>query len=127
MGIIKLNKDFTDIDGKVMNAERECCVILDSGKFAHNSDGSLLTRSVPTPDEILTLKKVCVQALLADFAQEQIPSDEKYEKYKVFEKFHNANGKIELDAKEVVLVKKWVGKSWGTLVMGQAYDMLEDK
>ena len=68
-----------------------------------------------------------INALLAEFPNEQVEPDEKYKKYLLFQKFHNANGTIDLESEEVSLVKSRIGKAYGTLVMGQAYDMLEGK
>lgn len=126
MAEIKLTGDFLNIEGKVMNRSRECCIQKANGELAM-INGQLATVLVPTPDDILSLKKVCINALLAELPQEQVDPTEKYDKYKIFQKLHKADKKIELDSKELELVKKWIGKYWETLVMGQAYDMLEGK
>jgi len=124
---IKLDKDFLDIDGKILNAERECCVQKSNGDLA-KSNGQLVTIMVPTPDEKVTLKTVCIQSLLAEYPNEPlVDPDEKYKKYKLFQRFDNANGSIELEAEDIVIIKKWVGKYCNTLVQGQAWDMLEEK
>ena len=120
---IKLNKDFIGLDGKVMNSEKECCILKPDGTIAE-SNGSVVTTTVPTPDKKLELKKVCINALLANIPDDQT---DKYEKYKLFQKFHKANSKIELESGEITMLKELIKKFHETLIMGQAYDMLEGK
>ncbi len=79
---------------------------------------------VPTPNKKLELKEICIQSLLSNIPDDQT---DKYKKYKLFKKFHEANNKIDLESEEITLVKELIGKVYGTLVMGQAYDMLEGK
>ena len=123
MGAIRLDQDFLDIDGKVINSEKECCIQKANGALAE-SNGRLVTVMVPTPDKKIELKDVCIQSLLTE-----IPDDttDKYEKYKLFQKFHKANGKINLESQEITMVKELIGKCYGTLIVGQAWDMLEGK
>ena len=123
MSSIKLDKEFLDTEDNVLNAEKECCIQKANGDLAE-VNGVLVTVMVPTPDRKIDLKTVCIQSLLTD-----IPNDEtdKYEKYKLFQKFHKANGKIELDSKEIELVKGQIKKCYGILIFGQAFDMLEGK
>jgi hypothetical protein len=123
---IKLTKDFLNLEGKVMNDEKECCILKPDGSLAQ-ANGAYITQIVPTPDNKLELKKVCINSLLQDSKEDAANPDEKYEKYKLFQKFHTANGEIELEAKEVEMVKKYIGKLYSTYIMGQAYDMLEGK
>lgn len=120
---INLKKNFKDRDGKVLNAEKECCIQKANGDLA-TSKGDLVIVMVPTPELKLNLKAICIESLLAD-----IPEDEtdKYEKYQLFQKFHEADDKINLESKEVVLVQKLIEKCYGTLTYGQAFDMLEGK
>lgn len=124
---IKLNQEFKDKDGKVMNAEKECCILKPDGSLAKTSDGNYVIKIIPTPDEKVILKRICINALISEYTDEVITPDEKYEKYLLFQKFHEAKNKIELETDEIVLVKKWIGKGFGTLMMGQAWNMLEGK
>ena len=123
MSKIRLDKDFLDIEGNVFNAERECCIQKSNGELAE-SNGVLVTVMVPTPDQKIDLETVCIQSLIAE-----IPNDEtdKYEKYKLLQKFQKANGKIEIESSEIELVKGLIKKLYGTLIVGQAFDMLEGK
>ena len=123
MGVIKLDKDFLDIEGKVLNAEKECCIQKTDGTLAEK-DGNLIVVSVPTPDKKFRLKEVCIKSLLAEVKDD---TTDKYEKYKLFKKFHEANKEIDIDSGEIELVKGLIKKCYGTLVFGQAYEMLEGK
>lgn len=131
MGKIKLDSRFVDTEGKTLDSYKECCVVSDKGVFAKNTDGSTLIKVVPTPDEAFSLCDVCIKSLLAEFPSETpVDPEEKYDKYKLFCKFDEAKQKnsktITLEAKEITLARKWVGKYANTLVMGQAFDMLEE-
>ena len=124
MGVIKLDKDFLDLKGKVLYGHKECCIQKPDGKLA-KSDGVLVLIKVPTPKDKLELKKVCITSLLKDFDNDT--PEFKTEKYLLFQKFHKASGKIDLEAKDVVLVKNQIARVYSTFVMGQAFDMLEGK
>ena len=124
MGAIKFDQDFKDLEGNVLNAEKECCIQKTNGELAM-SGGKLVTTMVPTPDKKLELKQVCIQALLTDKPDDT--PEFKAEKFILFQKFHNANGKIELTSEETTLVKNQIAKAYSTFIMGQAHAMLEGK
>ena len=127
MESIKLNQDLKNLKGEPMNASQDCCVQKPDGSLTVDKNGSYVVLSVPTPDKKLDLRKVCINALITDTTDEPITADEKYEKYKLFRRFHEAKDKIELESGDIERVKKYIGKYWPTLVMGQAYDMLQGK
>jgi len=76
----------------------------------------------------LTVKDVCIQALLANFTTEdnKIDGAEKYKRFKLAQRLeNNQNSVIGLNAEEVTLIKKLLGMAFTTLIVGQVYDLLE--
>lgn len=125
MSVIRVDEDFLDLDGKVLNGHRECCIQKSNGDLAIVK-GELVTIMVKTPDDILNLKKVSAISLLADYPKEPpVDPEEKYEKFKLFEKFHKAEREIDLTSKEVEIAKKWIAKYCNTYIMGVAYNKLD--
>lgn len=73
----------------------------------------------------LTLKSVSVEALLATFADEQsLSGEEKAKRYLLATRIY-ANDELDLPVEEVAKVKQLIGKGYGPLIVGQAWDMLE--
>lgn len=74
--------------------------------------------------EPLTLQRVCEDALVASYPDEQTLSPgEKNLRFWLAVKIHN--GEQNLSADEITLLKKVVGKAYGPLVVGRAYGMLD--
>jgi len=72
-----------------------------------------------------TLKDVTIDALLATFQDEQgLPGNEKLERYKLALRVSLAPVQT-LNAEEISLIKKLIGKAFSPLIVGQAYLMLE--
>lgn len=124
---IDLTKKFVDLDDKVLGAERECCVLLPAGGFARNAQGQHKTQMVPTPNEVTDLKTVCCISLLAQFEGDAADGAEKYKRFQAVQEFQKAKDSIELSAEQITMIKELISKSFTTLVMGQAFDMLEGK
>lgn len=79
----------------------------------------------PLPENVGTLRAVCVGALLGVYADEQsLGGEEKFRRYQLAERV-NAGGVQEVSAEEVALLKKLVGKNWPPAVLGPAYEALE--
>lgn len=79
----------------------------------------------PLPDNVGTLREVCVGALLAVYADEQaLAGEEKFRRYKLAERV-SPGGVQEVSAEEVALLKKLIGKNWPPAVLGPAYEALE--
>ena len=124
MSKIKFNQEFKNLEGTTLFAQKECCILKTNGELA-NVDGVLITKTIDTPKDKLSLKKICIDALLADYENDEPGS--KADRYILFQRFNNANGWIELTGEELVLVKTQIEKSCSTFIMGQAHAMLEGK
>lgn len=73
----------------------------------------------------LTFKDICVNAVLtpADGEDEK----KKYERWELFKKIRDAHDEVMLSVEEVSLIKKAIGRINPPLVMGQCWDLLEQK
>lgn len=127
MATIKFDHKFLDQTGKELYNKIECVVLKPNGDLAKTPEGNYIVKEVDHPKEKLNLKTLCITALLNEFPNETPTADERYKRYKLFQKFDKANGKIDLEAEDLSLVKELIGKTHPTLIMGQAYDMLEGK
>ena len=73
----------------------------------------------------LTLKVVSTEALLAPFDDERsLGGEEKAKRYLLATRVY-ANDELDLTVEEVAKIKQLIGKGYGVLVVGQAWDMLE--
>lgn len=76
--------------------------------------------------ESATLKSVAIEALLAVFQDEQsLSGEEKVKRWNLALKLYNNVDDISVD--EIVLIKSLVGKAYGALVVGQVWQLLENK
>ena len=76
----------------------------------------------------LTLKSISVEALLATFPDEQsLSGEEKAKRYVLATRIYANPEGLEWTVEEVAKVKGLIGKGYGPLIVGQAWDMLEGK
>lgn len=75
-------------------------------------------------DALVNLKDICHLSLLAPQASEKADGSKKVKMYQLAQKL-NVDGEIDLKAEEVVLLKEVIGKVCTTIIVGQAYEMLE--
>ncbi|HDY88859.1 MAG TPA: hypothetical protein ENH82_12205 [bacterium] len=85
---------------------------------------------LPNPENgmDLTLKDVCINAVLAPTLQGDKPDNEKekYEFGELFGKLRDCKkSEIDLSSNEIVKIKKKIGIIYSPLVLWQAFDMLE--
>lgn len=73
----------------------------------------------------LTLGLVCTNSLLV--FDERMTGQDKYERYKLARKLEKAkDGQVDLKAEEIASIKDAIGKYQTPLVVGQAWDLLEN-
>lgn len=107
---MKINFDstITDLDGKPV--EVLPAVIRDG--------------AVVTPAEILTLKGVALNALMAALPEEQhLAGDEKVSRFALAMRV-NKGGEQDITPEEAGKIKMLVGKCYAPLVVGRAYELL---
>ncbi len=77
---------------------------------------------VPIPD--YNLGKAITQALLATYSYEKdITGEEKYKRYELVQKV-KSNGDFSIE--EIAKLKKLIGMAFTPLIVGQAWDALEN-
>lgn len=72
-----------------------------------------------------TLKHFAVEALQLTFQDEQsLSGEDKAKRYILATRIY-ANPEIDLKVEELALIKKLIGKAYGPLIVGQAYQVIE--
>jgi len=72
----------------------------------------------------VTVRQVATGALMAQRRDEETSGEEKVRRYALAVKIHGEDDP-DLRAEDVALVKELVGKSYGPLVVGQVWSMLD--
>ena len=67
----------------------------------------------------VTLQYAVCEALLANFIDEKIDSDEKIKRFKLALKINENPKEVNLKAEEIILIKTLVGKAWTPGVIGR--------
>ena len=76
----------------------------------------------------MTLMDISLDALLASLPDEQnLSGEEKAKRYVLATRIYTNPTSVDLKAEEITLIKKLVGRVFGPLVVGQAFEMLENK
>ncbi len=119
---IKVDVQLTKLDGTPMTT-------------VENYDNENFVSTEETPKEnpyyqkkvSVTLQSVCVNTLLATTQKDaNISGTEKLKRFNLASKIQ-ANDSVDLTAEEITLVKKRIGEISVPLVIGKAYELLEQK
>lgn len=92
-----------------------------------NFDSTLKTLSgedIKTEDKPVAMKTVVVDSLLA-FTEERLTGEEKLARYNLAQKI-NVGGDIDLTVEEIAKIKKTVGETRPTLIVGQMFNHIEN-
>jgi len=76
-------------------------------------------------NKILTLGDVCTNALLTNFKDENIEGKEKLRRFKLAQKIYGVKELVSIEAEDIVSIKDLVAKAYTTIVVGQAWELLE--
>lgn len=101
---------------------------LDFTQKIKNLDGQVITQEKGEQKKELTLKDICVDALLSNFESDRVDGNEKLDRYNLAVKIklaHDSGELIELTVVEIEKIKKLVGLGYGTMVVGQVFIMLD--
>lgn len=71
----------------------------------------------------LTVKLICINSLI--IPQQGETDKDKWERYELYKKLKSADRDVDLKTEELSLLKRCVGKTQPTLVMGQIWDEIE--
>lgn len=86
----------------------------------------LCSKEKPDCGVVLTMDDVALTALQAQFPDEQnLAATEKVKRYALGLKINASKGDVHLDAEDVTLLKQLIGKAYGSLVVGRAYEILD--
>lgn len=97
--LIDFDVAFTDIAG---------CLIAENGKD-------------------VSIKTLVTTALVANYADETgLAGEEKFSRFNLALRIHNARGAVEVSIEELVLIKKLVAKAYTTLAVGRIYALIEN-
>lgn len=101
---------------------------VDFGAAIKTLSGVTVVEEVEKDGEIVkepvTLKVVALNALMAQYKdEEKLTGAEKMSRYVLAQRIHGGN--TEMSAEDVALLKKLIGKAYGTAVVGAAYSILE--
>jgi hypothetical protein len=94
--------------------------------------GQILTdldgKEIPSlSGEPATLRGVSTEALIATFKSEEPSGEEKLKRWELALKVKKSEDPVDLTSDEIVLIKKLIGKAYGPMISGQAWQMLEGK
>jgi hypothetical protein len=73
-----------------------------------------------------TLKDICQAVLWNPALSDGLANEEKYKRYVLSVKI-NTNQVVEITDEEVILLKDLIGKGYGPLIVGLAWDKLDAK
>lgn len=122
---INMTQELLDVDGKPINSTKECVILDMEGNIIKKGGKEVIT--VITTDDSLTLKKICVDALLMNSQDEKISGEDKAKRYQLAMKIHGAKKDVDLESGDITTIKEIIGKNYGPIVVGQTHLMLENK
>lgn len=76
-------------------------------------------------NKVLKLYDVCTTALLFNDEKENIEGKEKVRRFKLAQKIYGVKEPISIEVEDVALMKELVAKVYSTLIVGQAWELLE--
>lgn len=96
---------------------------LDLGKGLKDLEGMAI---MAADEEPATLRGVIIGALMAMYkGEDDLPGEEKLKRWELALKIKNAEDPVDLKSEEIVLIKKLVGKAYGTIIVGNVWTALE--
>lgn len=100
-------------------------MLIDFNQTIKQIDGTELTI---TEGKEATLKHFALEALQLNFQDEtNLSADTKCKRWLLATRIYANPAKIDLTAEEIVEIKKLIGKAYGPMIVGQAFQMLEGK
>jgi len=124
---VKINSILKNVKGQPLNGKKECCVIDKDGNFIKTQTGDYFIKTIEVPEEKLTLKDICLNVLMSLDKDEKTDGEEKYKRFKLGMLIGDSKEYVELDAEEITKIKKLIGNLYSPLILGQCYDILENK
>lgn len=76
--------------------------------------------------KVVTLGFICVNALLSEVKDERVTGDDKVKRYELAKAIHT-NDELDVPAEGIVLLKERIGKLYLPMIVGQVFNLLENK
>lgn len=114
---VNFERQLKNLDGKILIDEGTPQEV--DGIPVKDENGSFVLEYKP-----VILSGICINALLSVNQQANVSGEEKLKRYQLAIKVKN--GKGEVSAEEISLIKKLVGEVFSPLVVGQVWEMLEE-
>jgi hypothetical protein len=122
---INLDCDLKDLAGSDLLTKKDCVILDKDNNIVYNEDGIPKIIRVATK-EPLTAKSICINTLLGA-GLEGLNGDDKYGRWELAKKIEMSNGSTSLTTDDIHLLRELVGVAYNPLVVGQLYDIFENK
>jgi hypothetical protein len=134
---IKLNSTLLGITGKPLSKEIQMNVEEFFQTLPENLQKQVYPYLLKLPNETLTLKDIFIKSILTPVKDGYSPTGQliskgddektKMEKWEIYKKIKNEETQAELTVEELKIIKEGIGKNEPPLVMGQCFDLIENK
>ena len=116
--MIDFNYKFVDLDGKNIPSGPP--------EMERDDDGKMVEKKFPP----FTLRKACIDVLVMQERGDggrpkEISAEEKVKRYMLAQKIYKSTGLVDLQAEEIALLKKLIGRIYPPITVGQSYEILD--
>ncbi len=89
---------------------------------------NVMGQDIMIEGDVMTLGSVSINALLLQYkGEDNLPGEEKLRRWELAVKIKNGPDPVELTVENVSLIKNLIGKSYGPLICGQAWKLLDQR
>lgn len=126
---MKVNLDVSLKNQKgVPFGEKIQCLVLDSNnQLVKREDGNYHILEIENKDLKREVKDVIIESLLWEHPENKLTGDEKRKRYRLYQKFEQAKGSIDIESEDITLIKKCVEAIQSIIITGQIEDILEGR
>jgi len=126
---IDVNYRFRTLDGEPMK-EQGSNLTIEKLLFIKTWEEFEALRNGLKKGKPFTLKAVATNVLLMTETDgtgrpKELKGEEKVERYVLAMKIYNSDGLVDLKVEEISLLKKLIGRAYGPLTVGQAWEVLD--
>ena len=112
---VKMNQAMVDMDGKEIK------------EMISTGQKNVLGNDIMTEGASLTLAKITINALVAQYEDERnLSGEEKVKRWQLAMLVRGNQEEVNLIVEDVALIKKLIAKAYGPLIVGQSWGMLEN-
>lgn len=96
---------------------------IDFSRVLVDFEGKPIKESNAEDSKNVDLRRICINALMVNDDRDKIEGTEKLKRYQLAQKI--LNGTNDVSAEEISKLKELIGKYFGTIIVGQAFEILE--